>query len=235
MKQRSLSYARSVGACRKRHDRLYVLFTLLVLWSIGLVSLGRQPSSCHTDVSIVVAVHNRAKQLLACLHTWLPVTALLPRHPRIQIVRVEGQTQWMLGRAVNLGVRSASFSRILKLDADSQLTSSFLTQHPMPVGAFYSGNWRHARNENERHLNGVLYVSKADFFAVGGYDERFGTYGWDDDDLYERLEQLGLMHGSFLMDSLVHLAHPDSLRVGAPSSGTARSFPASSQKHSNRE
>ena len=34
---------------------------------------------------------------------------------------------------------------------------------------------------------GILLASSDDFRAVNGYDERIFAYGWDDEDLYERL------------------------------------------------
>ena len=34
-----------------------------------------------------------------------------------------------------------------------------------------------------------MYVKRQDFFKVGGYNELITTYGYDDCDLYERLEK----------------------------------------------
>lgn len=44
------------------------------------------------------------------------------------------------------------------------------------------------------HLNGAVFLRHADFWAVGGYDERIQTHGWnDDEDLYNLL--CYVMHG----------------------------------------
>lgn len=51
---------------------------------------------------------------------------------------------------------------------------------------------RSAPDENAWHLNGVVLLRRSDFFAIGGYDERFRGYGWDDTDLYTRLSEAPL-------------------------------------------
>jgi hypothetical protein len=80
---------------------------------------------------------------------------------------------------------------MLKLDCDTFLFEDFFSIHPQLDKSLYFGNYKLARNENERHLNGIIYTPLSTFREVNGYDERIQTYGWDDDNLYSRLQDLG--------------------------------------------
>ncbi|GAB0498150.1 hypothetical protein MMPV_009491 [Pyropia vietnamensis] len=82
-------------------------------------------------------------------------------------------------------------------------------------GAFYSGHYGAARSENERHMNGALVVKRADLLAIGGYDERLQTYGWDDEDLYRRLVASGLAKRTIDYDTITHVPHGDRERAQA--------------------
>lgn len=48
----------------------------------------------------------------------------------------------------------------------------------------------------DRKRRSTIAFNKAEFVAIGGYDERFETYGPDDIDIIERLERRGLKRGS---------------------------------------
>ncbi len=48
---------------------------------------------------------------------------------------------------------------------------------------------------------------------MGGYDERFKTYGWEDDDFYSRLQSAGLKYKHFERGKLFHLPHSDRKRT----------------------
>ena len=85
---------------------------------------------------------------------------------------------------------------------------------PSPVTDqfFWAGNWRKARTCNEQHLSGTVFLSTVDFISAGGYDERFDSYGWEDDDFYARLQRLGLERRNFEPNLLFHLPHSDHVR-----------------------
>lgn len=155
--------------------------------------------------SLIVAVRDRHESLARVLPSWLaveeldelvivdwgsqrPLDALLPHDHRVHLVRAPLEREWTLARAYNLAAQVARGSVLLKVDADTWLDRSFLAMHRLPLRRFIAGDWRTAPNENAQHLNGVVLVRRADFAAVGGYDERLRGYGWDDTDLYVRLE-----------------------------------------------
>ena len=129
-----------------------------------------------------------------------PLAPLLPDNARLRLVVAPLESEWNLARAYNLAAQVARGAVLLKVDSDTWLERAFLTSHPLPPGAFVAGDWRRAANENAEHLNGVVLVRRADFFATGGYDERLRGYGWDDTDLYSRLQHYRYedrMHGDF--------------------------------------
>jgi hypothetical protein len=63
------------------------------------------------------------------------------------------------------------------------------------------------RDENETHLNGQVYLYRNDFLMVNGYNEFLKSYGYDDSDLYIRLESVGKYKRNFNNDTLCHIEH----------------------------
>ena len=131
-----------------------------------------------------------------------------PNGGQLQVIRVENETTWELGRAYNLALTFATRRNVLKIDCDSALTPDFISAHPDPATSkrFYAGNWKVARDENEIHLNGIVYASREHWLRVGGYDERITSYGWDDDDLYARLEKHARRR-DINFDKVSHMPH----------------------------
>jgi hypothetical protein len=143
-------------------------------------------------------------------------STILQKDPRIKIIRVRNESDWILTIAYNLAefFTDPLSSYIAKFDCDTIVRPAFFKQHlPLQNGSFIAGNWRRAKDENELHLNGIFVARKSDFESVGGYDERIHHYGYDDDDLYERL----LMHNStrqdLHFDSVFHFHHSASKRT----------------------
>jgi len=135
---------------------------------------------------------------------------------RVKVIRVEGEEHWVLSRAFNLGMSVACREVVLRVDCDYRLARNFLQKHALSSfsHAFYAGNWKLARNTNEVHLNGALLLHWNDFWKVGGYDERIQTYGWDDEDLYERLQKVAKLERKDVSPDLVtHTEHQDSRRA----------------------
>jgi len=68
-----------------------------------------------------------------------------------------------------------------------------------------------AGREEQLLLNGVLFVKREDFLAVGGYDERIQTYIWSNENLYERLFLFGLERRTISSEHVKYIEHDDSL------------------------
>lgn len=154
----------------------------------------------------------------------------------VSVVNVVDPGAWVLSRAYNLAARFASGEWLFKVDCDTMLREDVLRNVVLPKGKvrsavsgrlparadedrfFYRYFWEHALTENDQHLNGIFLARAEDFRRVNGYDERITTYGWDDSDLYLRLEKegagdnLGLRAVEFKPSALEHMRHGDAYR-----------------------
>ena len=158
-------------------------------------------------VSLICAVKNRNESLSQALNTWIkrseideiiivdwdsdePVKDIVEEYQdgRIKIAHVPNQPKWILSWAYNLAARLTSHSKILKLDADIFLSDDFFEKCELESGSFFAGNWRIAQSEDDEHLSGQMFLHRSNFFSVNGFDERITTYGYDEEDLYDRLE-----------------------------------------------
>ena len=83
----------------------------------------------------------------------------------------------------------------------------------MANGEFYVGEWRCARDENEKAVHGNIYLHTHDFLAVGGYSECVKSYGWDDSDFTIRLMLSGLTKRLINQDLCYHVPHGHALRT----------------------
>ena len=96
---------------------------------------------------------------------------------------------WRIGAAFNLALSYTNTEYILKLDCDTWLHKDFIKMNSLSGVGFRYGNWETARDDNDRHLNGVFFARTKHLRGVHGFDERLALYGWDDSDLYLRLER----------------------------------------------
>jgi len=106
----------------------------------------------------------------------------LPADQRIRLLRVEGEADWQLTRAYNFAARQSSHETLLKLDADCWIEDLSYRPAPLPPGHY-------RRTTGGGGLNGVVLINRADFLAVGGFNEYLKGYGYDDKDLFLRLDE----------------------------------------------
>nr|NQU92418.1 glycosyltransferase [Bacteroidota bacterium] len=177
-------------------------------------------------ISLCTAIMNRKEIFEDALKTWVnhkevdeiiivdwsSDESLIPlvrkyQNGKIFLAIVKNQEKWVLSYAFNLAARLTTRDKILKIDADVKILPGFFEKHTLEDGMFYTGNWEIARNENERHLNGVVFCSRTDFFKIHGYNEFITSYGWDDSDLYNRMEGAGLQRKNINPDHLHHIKH----------------------------
>lgn len=76
-------------------------------------------------------------------------------------------------------------------------------------------NYYNTYNVYYKYLTGLLYITKQNLLKVGGYNENLGKYyAFEDDEIFQRLELLGLDHKKLYYDHrLHHMPHPDSKRT----------------------
>jgi len=186
----------------------------------------------NPGISLFTAIKNRTDLLEKALPTWTicneideiiivdwssdkSLRRLIRKfqNGKILLVMVTGQGKWILSRAFNLAARFTTGRMILKIDADVMIRPGFFDKHTLKPGLFFSGNWAMGRDDNERHLNGNAFLYRDDFFKVNGYNEYIKSYGWDDDDLFLRLESLGLKRKYFDIGTLKHLEHTGRMKL----------------------
>jgi hypothetical protein len=182
---------------------------------------------------VVTATRNRTENLLQALPSWLahpqvrevvivdwssdvPVAASLAvagiSDPRLRVARVEGEAAWVLTWAFNLGFRLARHGCILKADADIRLAPGFFAANPLSPGQAITGNWRTAPPGQE-YINGLFYIHRADLARVQGFNEHITRYGWDDDELYDRLTRAGVARTDLAPATVSHIDHDDAARL----------------------
>jgi hypothetical protein len=198
--------------------------------------LGPLIAGGRPGISVVTCSMNRNENLIKALPSWLanpevsevvivdwsskvPVETDLRQvgisDPRIRILRVESEPRWVLSYAFNAGFRAAACDTILKVDADIVLSPDFFQRNHVIDGSFIAGNWRSA-GDDQSHVNGFFFISRQMLHRVGGFNEYITTYGWDDDDIYDRLTLLGQRRRDVANGTILHLPHDDEDRIGGP-------------------
>jgi glycosyltransferase involved in cell wall biosynthesis len=158
------------------------------------------------------------------------------QHPKVKIYRVDGEPSWILSQSFNLAASLTSGDIIVKMDADYRIDQKFGNIFPMPKNTYYHGNWCgpwsiskvleewNAEKENRilweydvdvnpQYLNGFVACHKKDFESVNGYNERITSYGWDDSDLYQRLNEVATPLHITTESGIWHEPHHDKERV----------------------
>lgn len=180
-------------------------------------------------VSLSTGSMNRLEHLLRALPTWLarpeidevllvdwgskvPLAEALREFAddRIHIVRVKADF-WENARCHNLEFRLARGELLLRLDNDHLLHDDFFARHPLSNENFYAGNWRQVSESQieQRNLSGILWVRRSYLRRANGYNERLIHFGVEDDDMYERLEALGLERCDIDLSTAEHIHHSD--------------------------
>lgn len=197
--------------------------------------LQAEQEATSPGVTLVGACMNRQGNLLKVLPSWLasgadeivivdwsstqPLWPMLAHidDPRLKVVRIEDEPRWILTHAFNVGLRLARRELVFKLDADIELAPGFLKLNRFKPGEFVRGFWKSAVDAGEpdqRYTNGSFGAFKADLRAIGYYNERIQTYGWDDSDLYARLSgSLGRAGRLLAHGSLCHLHQEEAQRL----------------------
>jgi hypothetical protein len=195
---------------------------------LSSINLNPFQKKIKEGISLFTAVKNRNKNLEEALRTWILLKeideiiildwssdeSLKPliekyQNGKLILAIVHGQKEWILSHAYNLAARLTTRKGIFKVDADVKVFPNFFETHGLAPGIFYSGYYKHGRTQNERHLNGVFFIYRDDFFAVNGFNETIKSYGWDDSELYQRLQILGLKRVYINNDTLSHIQHQD--------------------------
>eukprot|EP00186_Timspurckia_oligopyrenoides_P005183 CAMPEP_0182446132 /NCGR_PEP_ID=MMETSP1172-20130603/4007_1 /TAXON_ID=708627 /ORGANISM="Timspurckia oligopyrenoides, Strain CCMP3278" /LENGTH=826 /DNA_ID=CAMNT_0024642013 /DNA_START=28 /DNA_END=2508 /DNA_ORIENTATION=+ len=192
----------------------------LLVKSLGEAALTDSDNGC---ISLIAACANHWMHLSMTIQSWMKVKGVgevvfvdwSTGQYSTRVARLFGgesvfiihanQSEWHLTRAYNLAASMASCPKLLKVDCDTMLSPSFLERHPLGAlrDAYYTMSW--SESPNERKLAGSFYTHKRLFDAVHGYDERIDSYGYEDLDLYRRLEVAEAVRLEYEADSIHHI------------------------------
>jgi hypothetical protein len=206
--------------------------------SKNICNLSAQSTKKET-ISIVCAVKNRLNPLLLSVTSWLMIPqidniiivdyssdeAVEPKvknlSDKISVIRVENEKFFNISKAYNVAFKAAPDGLILKMDADYVMSPylNFFEIYSLKENEFITGSWEDLSLDNQksflRHLSGFLFIRKNDFLSIGGYDERFKDYGFDDCDLCNRLDKKGMIHKylNHKYISIFHIPHDNYYRT----------------------
>jgi len=130
-------------------------------------------------------------------------------YPSVKIVEVDDDPIFSLSRARNIGTQKAVGDFLLFTDAD------VFVRHDL-------GRWIYENaKDNEFYivprdadasLCGTVVCSKSNFNMVGGYDEAFRGWGWEDLDLYIRFSLNKVQEKNLSSQYFLAIEHSDSER-----------------------
>lgn len=129
---------------------------------------------------------------------------------RIEVYKEKvGKDYWNLSESRNAGYKYIKGDRLLFLDADTMLQPTFIEMAVKQLNekTFVTGLIAPPWNGC-----GCLFVNKSDYEKARGYNEALTGWGYDDIDMYKRLEKLGLTRIDFDYKLISNIAHEDSGR-----------------------
>jgi len=184
------------------------------------------PEPQRPSVSIVTTCKGRLaflkRTLAAMLDTGLPVTVvdfdcpegtrgfLTAHHPEVRVAAVDGQPDFNPAMARNIGALNCTGDMILFLDCDTVLSEGFikfLDETELSDDAFFTCGL------SVQDLTGACLVPRRRFERIVGYDETFTGWGYEDVDLYRRLEARDLQQRIFPPGLMTAIPHSDAMRL----------------------
>jgi len=162
----------------------------------------------------------------------IPVDHLTRLDSRIKIITVPEEPYFNQPQPLNLAASLVKSDYILKLDSDTVMNPyfNFFDHHIIDDQSFLTGtdeSWHFTNAKpNPKHvyqryrylkpLWGTLYVTRDNYFKIGGYNENMNKFAaWEDTEIYERFLMLGLKHVNikFNEKTLFSLPHLTKKRV----------------------
>lgn len=134
-------------------------------------------------------------------------------HPAVTVVRVDGAPGFCVSRARNAGAQKSSAPWLCFIDADVKVAPGWIRwmADNLDPRCFYRAGM--VNGERIQDTWGTVLCSRKGFAAVGGYDEAFGGWGGEDDDLYERLKMAGYAESAYPPQFVDAIRHDDAERT----------------------
>jgi hypothetical protein len=190
----------------------------------------------EAGISLVTPVRDRLDHLLATLPNWCghdlvaevvicdfgsdpPVSEdILDVSAKIKLVVAGEAEPWNKGLAQNIGILASRHGIILKSDCDVFYENLDAYLEKVVKGGFVSGYLPFDGvkfDMTKAGCAGQVMFRKSDWRAIGGYHEFMHGWGFDDQDIYNRLEDAGVAHYFFNLDDIRDIPHSDAIRGGA--------------------
>ena len=149
---------------------------------------------------------------------------LMDNDPRIKLVRVSGEKVFNLAKSYNLAFKFTDPENkiLLKLDCDYlSLNRGWADNLELKGGELNKFFVTGIEHGTSPHFCGLMLINKKDFL---GYNENFQGWGYDDNDLYKRLQgrvdqrtfggtPVHVRPPTQVYDYVHHFPHGDDLRV----------------------
>lgn len=160
-----------------------------------------------------------------------PIDFLTNISEKIKIIKVQGEKYFNQPQPLNLAASMSNGKYILKLDSDTIINPyyNFFNNHKVDNNSFITGisesnlnifhNEKVEKTERSAFLDplwGTLFLTRDNYFKVGGYNENMDEYAaWEDNEIVERLIILGLNHKKINLKSktLFSIPHSSKERV----------------------
>ncbi|OOZ39315.1 hypothetical protein BOW53_12215 [Solemya pervernicosa gill symbiont] len=132
-------------------------------------------------------------------------------HPDVTVVRVPGQNQFNLSAARNAAIDHATGEWLLFIDADALLAPKFISTIFSRITTESALRTDPVNADKEKM--GTFLIKRKLFDKIGGYDDVMQGWGYEDIDLYLRMERAG--HLLYIMsDELIDtITHSDKIRT----------------------
>lgn len=167
---------------------------------------------------IVSACMNRDAMLRVSLQSWIgnplvseiiivdwsskePLCWAEPLDPRIQVLNINDQKFFNKGKALNIGIQASTSEFIMQMDVDyilnpySNLIEVFrktISEKDFVVCSGWNGDGNGSGAPFLTPTNGFLCAPRRSLIEVGGYNENLKGWGYDDDDIINKLARSGL-------------------------------------------
>jgi len=187
-------------------------------------------------ISIVISVMNRTDRIIECLSSWVDyevfddivlvdwsssepilhnehVSGFCQKNKKINIIRVNNQKYFSLPKSYNVAINNAVNNSILKIDIDHILISDKIPETFQTLSEKLDINFYCCEHVTVEHW-GICFFGKDAFKQAGKYDERLSGWGYDDQDLYNRLSNIRKKNIMRQIPYFIyHNPHGDDLRV----------------------
>ncbi len=196
----------------------------------------------NKTTGIICACMNREKMLLVSLQSWLvnplvneiiitdwssrnDISYLSKWDNRIKIIRINNKEYFHFSAALNLALKESKMDLIMKMDTDYILNPYYnlisdikFHENEFLVGDGwdYSGSNINADDRFIKPTNGFIYTSRKNLTSINGWNEDLEGWGYEDDDLQNRLVKNGLNPKILLLSKrefLYHNPHENNLRI----------------------